>query len=378
MPTVCDIFKQYAEPFLKTYGHSLSNEQKKAVLDISACGTGRLGISIYKCNDCGNFHQVNNSCGNRHCPGCQNHKTGEWIENQLTNLLPVDYFFGTFTIPSELYPLALSQPRQLYDAIFQASADALKTLAYDGKYIGGNSGFTGILHTWKQNKRLHPHIHYIIPGGGLTEDGFEWISTTHRYFVNVNALMIIYRAKLLEILDKKGLCNPSLCRKLKNKKWNVYMDHAGNGKNVVKYMANYVFRVAITDNNIVAVEDDKVTFQYKKRDTKQYVQETIGVFKFMTLFLLHILPSGYLKVRNFGFLSNRKRADSVAQIRELLNKHMIETQIALEIDEIRKKRKQAEIRCPQCNGEFSFYQMQYVSVRFHPLYSLAWKKRNPP
>ncbi len=378
MPKLCDIFNQYAEDFLEHYAHTLSNEQKKAVLDISACRTGTLGTSVYKCKECGSSHQVNNSCGNRHCTGCQNHKTGEWLEKQLHNLLPVDYFFGTFTIASELYPLALSQPRQLYDAMFQASAYALKTLAYDGRFLGGKIGFTGILHTWKRNKLIHPHIHYIIPGGGFTEDNFEWISPKRDFLIHVKPLMTMYRKKLLRILKKKRLITTKLKSKLLNKKWNVYLVHAGNGLNTVTYMSNYVFRVAITDNNIVALEDDKVTFRYKKSRTDQYTYQTIGVFKFMKLFLLHILPSGYMKIRNYGFLGNRYRTENIQRVRELLDNHSCELAIAPKIEQIKKQRQESELRCPKCNGEVKLHEMNFVSIRFHPLYSIAWKGKLPP
>ena len=378
MPTLGDIFRQYAEPFLKHYAHSLNNEQKKAILDISSCRTGMLGTTVYKCKKCATFHQVNNSCGNRHCPGCQNHKTGEWLEKQLRNLLGVDYFFGTFTIASELYPLALSNPRQLYDAMFKASADALKTLAYDGKFLGGKIGFTGILHTWKRNKRIHPHIHYIIPGGALTEDHFEWISIKGEFLVHVTPLMIIYRQKLLQALEEKQLIKPKLKAKLLYKKWDVYLDHAGNGVNTVTYLSNYVFRVAITDNNIIALADDKVTFRYKKSKTNHYVYETIGVFKFMNLLLLHILPSRFLKIRHFGFLANRHRADNIQRIRELLDHPSCELDIAPKIEQIIKQRQESELRCPKCYGQVKFHKITFISIRFHRLYPIAWRAKSPP
>ena len=378
MPTLGEIFREYAEPFLKHYAHSLSNEQKKAVLDISSCRTGMLGTTVYKCRQCATFHQVNNSCGNRHCPGCRNHKTGEWLEKQLRNLLGVDYFFGTFTIASELYPLALSNPRQLYDAMFNASADALKTLAYVGKFLGGKIGFTGILHTRKRNKQIHPHIHYIIPGGALTEDHFEWISTKGEFLVHVTPLMTLYRQKLLQILEDRRLIHPKLKAKLLYKNWNVYLDHAGNGVNTVTYLSNYVFRVAVTDNNIVALNDDKVTFRYKKSRTDQYVYQTIDIFKFMKMFLLHILPSGYLKIRNFGFLANRCRAHNIQRIRELLNNRSCEPAIAPKIEQISKQRRESRLRCPNCNSKVKFHKIFFLSIRFHPLYPLAWRKKHPP
>ena len=378
MPKLCEIFNQYAEAFLRQYADSLSNEQKKAVLDISACRTGVLGVSVYTCQDCGHLHCVNNSCGNRHCPGCQNHKTGEWLEKQLQNLLPVDYFFGTFTIPSQLYPLALTQPRELYDAMFQASAEALKTLAYHGKFLGGKIGFTGILHTWKRNKQIHPHIHYIIPGGGLTEDHFEWIPPKREFLVHVKPLMMLYRQKLLETLENKQLIDPKLKEKLLDKKWSVYLDHAGNGINTVTYLSNYVFRVAITDNNIVDLTNDKATFRYKKSKTNSYVYQTINVFKFMKLFLLHILPSRYMKIRHFGFLANRHRTKNIQQIRELLDHQSCELATAPKIEQIIKQRQESELRCPICKGKVKFHEIFFVSIRFHPLYPIAWKATLPP
>ena len=377
MSTLSDIFNLYAEPFLQHNAHTLTNEQKKAVLDITACRTGLLGTSLYKCQECLELHSVNNSCGNRHCPGCQNHKTGEWLEKQLKNLLPADYFFATFTIPSELYALALSHPRDLYDAMFQASAHALKTIANEGKYLGGKIGFTGILHTWKRDKRLHPHIHYIIPGGATMEDGFEWIPAKNKFFAHVKPLMRIYRATLLSILDQKELTK-ALKPIVRRKKWNVYTEHAGNGEKVLLYLSNYVFRVAITNNNIVALNEDKVTFRFKKQKSDEYIYQTIDVFKFMKLFLLHILPSGYLKIRHFGFLSNRYRKENIQKIRQQLDHQRTDLKVALKIEQIKQKRQLSERRCPTCKGKITFQKINFISIRFHPLYPLAWKPRNPP
>ncbi len=378
MPKLCEIFNQYAEAFLEHYADSLSNEQKKAVLDISACRTGILGVSIYKCEKCSSLHPVNNSCGNRHCPGCQNQKTGEWLEKQLKNLLPVDYFFGTFTIPSEPYPFALSHARELDDGVCAGSADAVKTIASHGRFLGGKIGFTGILHTWKRNKDLHPHIHYIFPGGGLTEDHFEWIPPKEEFLVHVKPLMRLYRRNLLEILEKKQLIKAKLKAKLLYKKWNVYLDHAGNGVNTITYLSNYVFRVAITDNNIVALEKDKVTFRFKKSKTNHYVYQTIDVFKFMNLFLLHILPSRFMKIRQFGFLANPHRTENIQRIRELLDDPSCALAIAPKIEKITKQREKSQLRCPQCKGKVKFHQISYISVRFHPLYPLAWEAKYPP
>ncbi len=254
----------------------------------------------------------------------------------------------------------------------------MKTLAYDGKYLGGKIGFTGVLHTWKRNKLIHPHIHYIIPGVGLTEDHFECISTKGEFLVHVKPLMILYRKKLLQALEKKGLINPKLKSKLLNKEWNVYLDHAGNGQNTVTYLSNFVFRVAITDNNIVALEDDKVTFRFKKSKANHYTYQTIGVFKFMKMFLLHILPSGYLKIRHFGFLGNRYRADNIHMIRELLDNQSCELAIAPKIEQIIKQKQESKLRCPKCNDELKFYEISFVSIRFHPLYASAWNAKSPP
>jgi len=190
--------------------------------------------------------------------------------------------------------------------------------------------------------------------------------------------MSLYRQKLLQALEDQRLIHSKLKAKLLYKNWNVYLDYAGNGINTVTYLSNYVFRVAITDNNIVALEDDKVTFRYKKSGTDYYIYETIAVFKFMKLFLLHILPSRYLKIRHFGFLANRHRADNIQRIRELLDHQSCELAIAPKIEQINKQRQESEFRCPNCHSKVKFHKIVFLSIRFHPLYPLAWRAKWPP
>ena len=189
--------------------------------------------------------------------------------------------------------------------------------------------------------------------------------------------MRIYRATLLRILDQKELTK-ALKPIVRRKKWNVYIEHAGNGEKILLYLSNYVFRVAITNNNIVALNEDKVTFRFKKQKSDEYIYQTIDVFKFMKLFLLHILPSGYLKIRHFGFLSNRYRKENIQKIRQQLDHQRTDLKVALKIEQIKQKRQLSERRCPTCKGKITFQKINFISIRFHPLYPLAWKKRNPP
>jgi hypothetical protein len=264
MITLSEIFRQYGAEYLNDCGGSITDEQKKALFDIAGCKTGDLGRTGYCCKECGKIHYVNKSCGNRHCPSCQNHKTGEWLVKQLESMLPCRYFMYTFTLPGCLRTAAKHDPSIVYEAMFKASSKALKELAEDGRFIGGRIGFTGILHTWNRDKTYHPHIHYIVPGGGITEDGFEWIPANKKLVVHTAPLAKMFRGKLVSILKKQGILKKYSISKFKLYKCRIVIDckNAGNGRNVLKYLSNYVFRVAVTNNNIVNLEDNNVTFRY--------------------------------------------------------------------------------------------------------------------
>ena len=366
MVTLSEIFRQYGEEYLKEYDGRITYEQKKALFNIIMCGAGDLGRAGYRCKECGEIHYVNKSCGNRHCPSCQNHKTGEWLVKQLKDLLPCDYFFYTFTLPGILRTAAKYDPDIVYEAMFKASSKALKELAGDGRFIGGKIGFTGVLHTWNRDKTYHPHIHYIVPGGGITEDGFEWIPADEKLVVHTAPLAEMFRGKLVSVLERHGILKKYNIPKYKLYKCRIVVDckNAGNGRNVLKYLSNYVFRVAVTNNNIVKLEDNKVTLRYIKNGDKHYTYSSINALKFIKLFLQHILPSGFMKIRHFGFMSSRYRKENIAKIRQQIDENgYYEKQIIPEIEKIQEERENSKAKCPLCSGKLIFCGIEHPYSR---------------
>src|SRR5262245_16215827 len=212
-----------------------------------ACRTGELGTVLYVCSDCGRTHVVGRSCGNRHCPTCQQHKTKAWLTGQMDRLLPCSYFLITFTVPSELRAFMRRHQRVTYAALFSASSAALQTLAADPKYVSSKySGFFGVLHTWGRTLEYHPHIHYVVPGGGVHEDGTRWIASRPNFFVPVKALSVLVRAKFRDIMHTEGLLeqiDPAVWQQ----DWVVNSKAVGDGRASLRYLAPYVFRVAISD-----------------------------------------------------------------------------------------------------------------------------------
>jgi hypothetical protein len=303
MPTVADVLRRYGGEYLQRFGTTMPGEHKKVLRAITACRTGALGIVLYACQSCGRTHAVGRSCGNRHCPTCQQDKARTWLENQLDRLLPCPYFLVTFTLPAELRALARSHQRVVYAALFEASSAALRALAADPKFVGTDRlGFFGVLHTWGRTLDYHPHVHYVVPGGGLSADGSCWLPSRADFLVPVQALSIVFRAKFRDILEREGLLNladPAVWRR----DWVVHSQAAGDGRASVRYLAPYVFRVAIGDHRIVSCDDGKVTFTYRRVGSNRPRKMTLDAMEFIRRFLQHVLPAGFQKVRHYGFLS---------------------------------------------------------------------------
>jgi hypothetical protein len=309
MPTVADVLRRYGEAYLQRFGHAMPGEHKKVLNAITACRTGELGTVFYACAACGRTHGMGRSCGNRHCPTCQQDKTKAWLEKQTARLLPCPYFLLTFTLPAELRAVVRANQRVCYDALFAASSQAIKRLAADPKYVGTHApGFFGVLHTWGRTLEYHPHVHYVVPGGGLSDDGAKWLPSRADFFVPVTALSKIYRAKFRDALRQAGLLgqiDPAVWQR----DWVVHSQAVGDGRASLKYLAPYVFRVAISDRRIVACDEGKVTFAYRKSGSNRYRRMTLDAPEFIRRFLQHVLPTGFQKVRHYGFASpNAKHA----------------------------------------------------------------------
>ncbi len=302
MSIIQNIFMDHADEYLERFGNRLPKTHRKAISAICECRSGERGIHLFECPECGEKHATNSSCGNRHCPVCQNDKASQWVYKQQLRLLPCNYFLSTFTLPEELRAIARSYQQQVYDAMFTEAAASLKTLEADPRFVGCNiSGFFGVLHTWGRQLQYHPHVHFVIPGGGLNEDKDEWIAAHGQFLVNVKALSKMFRGKMRAAFKEAGLLS-LVSAAVWNKDWVVHCKPVGDGRHIMKYLGAYVFRVAISDARIVSYNGSEVTFKYQKVGSPKWRKMTLSVMEFIRRFLQHVLPHGFMKIRHFGFL----------------------------------------------------------------------------
>ena len=307
MLTVADVLRKHGGAYLERFGATMPAEHKKVLAALCACRTAELGTIVYECVSCGRIHAMHRSCGNRHCPTCQQGKAKAWLEKQTAQLLPCPYFLLTFTLPSALRDFVRRHPRTCYAALFAASSEAIKQLAADPKHLGSQRcGFFGVLHTWGRTLEYHPHVHYVVPGGALSEDGSRWRASRIDFFLPVRALSILFRAKFRDALKAAGLYD-EVDPQVWKQDWVVHSRPAGDGRASLKYLAPYVFRVAISDRRIVSIDDQSVTFSYRKSGSNRWRTMTLEALEFIRRFLQHVLPRGFQKVRHYGFLSPNSR-----------------------------------------------------------------------
>jgi hypothetical protein len=304
---LADIFRQYGPSYREQFGKRMPSSHLQAMRDIERCRTAALGGQVYHCPDCQETIYRYHSCRNRHCPKCQNGKAQEWLASQQDLLLPAPYFMLTFTLPQELRSLARANQHFFYNALFRASADATRKLAADPRFIGGQIGMVGVLHTWGRNLCYHPHVHYLVPCGGLSPDGDTWLPGNPDFLLPVKALGKIFRAKFRTALQKTDFFD-QIPAAVWRQEWVVHAKSVGDGRNALKYLAHYVFRVAISNQRILKLENDQVTFCYKDTQTGKIKRCTLAAFEFMRRFLQHVLPKGFVKVRYYGLFSPAWRA----------------------------------------------------------------------
>jgi hypothetical protein len=324
--TLADIFRLHGPAFLERSGNAVLPGHAKALRDITRCRTPALGGQTFQCRDCGKTQYSYHSCNNRHCPACQNNDTTAWVEKQRDTLLPVPYFFATFTVPEELGSEAYAHQRIFYNALFRAASRALLECSGRPRFVGGEIGFMAVLHTWTRDLRYHPHVHCVIPGGGIIrangKDGAppsSWVSAkSPDFFVPVKPLSRLFKAKMRHELSRSGFFG-KIPSSVWSKEWVVHIQPAGTGREVVQYLAPYVFRTALSNKRIVALRDGLVTFKFKKRGSKRWSYQTLEAVAFIKRFMRHVLPKGLVKVRYYGFMAPNKRKD-VAAVRAELEK----------------------------------------------------------
>lgn len=333
-PTLGDVIRRFAPVLLQQRG--VTPAQHAVLSTLGRCHTAALGGHLYRCDACGAEHPGYNSCGNRHCPSCLGHKSAKWLEERAAELLPVPYFHMVFTVPTEIAALALGNKAVVYGILFRAASEALLEIAADPEHLGAEIGFLAILHTWTQTLLHHPHIHCIVPGGGLSPDGTRWVKCrSPNFFLPVVALSRLFRGKFLAHLEEAArrgllrfagvtapLATPSgfaaFLEERRDQEWVVYAKRPfGSPEQVLKYLARYTHRVAISNRRIIDIQDAGVTFRYRDNQRGPQVMTLAGV-ELLRRFLLHVLPTGFVRIRYFGLFANRCRAQNLERCRALI------------------------------------------------------------
>ena len=370
---VADVVRQHGEAFLERYGHRLSGAQHRALRAIELCRTAALGGHLTQCDRCEHQEPAYNSCRHRSCPKCHGATQATWLANRQREVLPTPYVHVISTLPQELSPLVLQNPRVLYPLLFHTVSQSLLDIAGDPKHLGAELGGLAVLHTWGQQLQHHPHLHCLLPAGGLAPDGSRWVPCRPDFFLPVRVLSRRFRRLFLEQLERlydqgqltlagrcRDLAEPKpwkrLLATLRDKEWVVYAKEPCDSEHVLKYLSRYVYRVAISNHRLVALENGQVTFRYKdyKRD-HQLRTRTLEAVEFLRRLMLHVLPKGLHKVRYFGLMANRHRSQKLAQCRTLLGQAADTTQASemtepdhIRADEPAGVRVQPGDVCPVC------------------------------
>jgi len=341
----------------------------KVMNAIESCRTSKLGGHIDECDNCGHIRISYNSCRNRHCPKCQGLAKERWVMDRKSDLLPVEYFHVVFTVPDTLNPLILRNQKEIYGILFKSISETLLELGKDPKYLGADIGFIGILHTWGQNLMDHPHIHCIVPGGGLSFDSNRWISSREQFLIPIKVVSRLFRGKFLYNL-KDAYCKDKLifCGKIQDiseeenfnelvdslykQEWVVYSKPPFKSPGyVLEYLGRYTHRVAISNNRVTDISGGKVTYKYRDyKDGNKNKLMTVGAHEFIRRFLLHILPDNFVKIRHYGILSNRNRSTKLKRCKELLGISTKKTKEKISWQELLKELTGKDPRiCPHCS-----------------------------
>jgi len=344
--TLAEIFRQYGAAYRAKFGARLLPSHQRAMADIEQCRTAALGGHLYGCDHCAAVHYAYHSCQNRHCPQCQHQAGQQWLERQQGWLLAVPYFMVTFTLPQKLRGVARSHQRLMYDLLFRSSAAALQQLAQDPRFVGGEIGLIGVLQTWARDLSYHPHVHYLVPGGGVTPTE-GWRRAKNGFLVHVKPLSKLFRGKFRMGLNETALYE-QVPTEVWGQDWVVHCQPVGSGEAALKYLAPYIFRVALSNNRIVKLENGQVTFRYHgNKGKRRYCP--LPVQEFMRRFLQHVLPKGFKKVRYYGLFSPAKR-ERLNRLRYvLLIQTPAQTAVSLEPEEQNAVlHSTGSLACPKC------------------------------
>jgi len=364
---VADLIRSEGAAFIERNRQWIRWKHVKVLLAIARCRTAALGGHVDECTRCGHRATISyNSCRNRHCPKCQTAAREQWIAARRRELLPTRYLHVVFTLPRRLAPLVLQNKKVIYDLLFRTSAETLLEVARDPRHLAAEIGFFSVLHTWSQQLRIHPHVHCVVPAGGLSHDHTRWLRSRDNYFLSKEVLQEVFRGKFVNELKQafqnsllrfegnlKLLAQPKIfaawLRPLYRQDWIVYLKRPfGGPEYVLQYLGRYTHRVAISNHRLVSFTDGQVTFRW--RDSAHHNQQklkTLSVDKFLRRFLLHILPQGFVRIRHFGFLANRRRATTLPLCFQLLG---VTQEPTAEQPTSSSEDSSHLYRCPKCGG----------------------------
>jgi hypothetical protein len=368
---VADIFRDHGAAWRSANTGHVSLDQLKVMTAIERCRTAALGGHVERCEKCSHTIIAYNSCRNRHCPKCQGAAAREWLAEREAELLPVPYFHVVFTLPAQIADIAYQNKAVIYDLLFKASSETMLTIAADPRHLGARIGMLSVLHTWGSALTHHPHVHMIVPGGGFSLDGNSWVSSRPLFLLPVEVLSALfrglflhklraaYRAGALQFFGKHApLIDPRAfaahLAPLWNTEWVVYCKHPfGGPKEVLRYLARYTHRVAISNRRLIACDDKGVTFKWKDyriEGPERYKAMTLATHEFIRRFLMHVLPAGFHRIRYYGLLASGQRAENVARARELLAPPIIPVDAIKAMAANAAEPQMAEHSCPCCGG----------------------------
>jgi len=372
---VADIFRDHGAAWRAANVGHVSLDQFKVMTAIERCRTAALGGHVERCENCSHTVIAYNSCRNRHCPKCQGAAAQEWLAEREAELLPLPYFHLVFTLPAQIADIAYQNKAVIYGLLFKASSEAVLTIAADPKHLGARIGILSVLHTWGSALTHHPHVHMIVPGGGFSLDGKSWVSSRPDFFLSVRLLSRLFRRLFLEKLaaayragelqffnDHATLAHPqnfaALLAPLRNNEWVVYCKRPFDGpEEVLRYLARYTHRVAISNRRLIACDEKGVTFKwkdYRLEGPDRYKVMTLATHEFIRRFLIHVLPAGFHRIRYYGLLASTRRAENVARARELLMPPLIPVDaikaIGANADRPNAAEPQTTNLCPCCGG----------------------------
>ena len=368
---VADIFRAHGPAYRHEHTGHLNLPQLKVMSAVENCRTAALGGHVAACTKCSHQHIAYNSCRNRHCPKCQGAAAQDWMQARMEDLLPVEYFHMVFTLPSQVADIAYQNKAEVYGLLFRASSETLRIIAADPKHLGAKIGMTSVLHTWGSAMMHHPHVHVIVPGGGLSRDGGRWIACRSGFFLPVKVLSRLFRRLFIEGLirlhkagklrffgDLAKLIDPAIfaahLSPLRKTDWVVYAKPPfGGPEAVLAYLSRYTHRIAISNHRLVSADADTVAFRWKDYRIKQGERMKVmhlSTDEFIRRFLIHVLPSGFHRIRHTGFLANGIRRDRIGQIRRLLAAEPEPTQMPDEATNSEPDAPLVHQPCPKCGG----------------------------